>query len=80
MNEDLNFYQYVNDKSILVITTTGTLKRLYCPFPVYYKNTNQNNIVRKIILVDRIELDDGNKIRYVVGNTSELYSVFVICG
>ena len=80
MKEDLNFYQYVNDKSILVITPNGKLKRLYCPFPVYYKSPKQDNDIRKILIVDRIELNEDNKICYVIGNLSLVYSDFLIIG
>ena len=80
MKEDTNFYKYVNDKSILVITTNGKLKRLYCPFPVYYKTPKQNNIIRKILIVDRIELNEDNKICYVIANSPLLYSDFLIVG
>ena len=28
------FYKYINEKSMLVITPQNELKRIYCPFPV----------------------------------------------
>ncbi len=34
MNEDLYRLQYEDPYSLLVITTSGDIKKLFCPFPV----------------------------------------------
>lgn len=38
--EQFDFYGYINDVSILVITPQGILQRLYCPFRLYKKGEN----------------------------------------
>lgn len=42
--DNYKFHKYINEKSILVITTKNELKRLYCPFPVRDKNNKVHNV------------------------------------
>ena len=64
----IELFKIVDTNSILVITYTGELKRLYCPFPV-------------ICIVNVPPLRKGNKY-YVeaIKMTLELQDVFIING
>jgi len=71
--DNLNFYKYVNEKSILVINKQGLIKRLYCPFPVV-DNT------RIILTVTAIATGSDDKIYYKISGHYNEYSSFVILG
>lgn len=76
--ENLNFYKYVNDISILVITKKGKLNRLYCPFAVYDKYEYVKNTTKKLLIVDKIYADENNNIYYIIENEKYVYSKFII--
>ena len=69
--EDFKFYRFINDKSILVISPKGLLKRLYCPFPVMDAN-------RKLMQVDSVGSGNDNSIFYQVNVQFRPYSLFRI--
>jgi hypothetical protein len=75
----LNFHQFINNKSILVITKKGNLKRLYCPFAVYRKPiSHYRTKFRHHLIVDKIELNEDGKICYVINGKASVYSGFII--
>ncbi|PTQ92626.1 hypothetical protein C8P68_1112 [Mucilaginibacter yixingensis] len=69
-----DFYKYVNNISILVITTSGTLKRIYCPFNVYQKNAESEGC---ILSVEKIAILN-NQICYIIDNQCQLYMNYII--
>lgn len=69
--DNFNFYKYVSEKSILVISQKGRIKRLYCPFPVVDK-------MRKISTVSAVASDNDDKTYYCINGTYILYSYFEI--
>ncbi|WP_421942426.1 hypothetical protein [Pedobacter sp.] len=71
--DNLNFYKYENEKSLLVVNGQGQIKRLYCPFPV-------TNNVRQILAVSAIAAGNDEKIYYKINGTYYEYSSFVILG
>jgi hypothetical protein len=73
--DNLNFYQFVNDISILVITVKGTLKRLYCPFPVKaFSDLDKNQIQ----IVEKVILCEDKKICYVINGVPVPYNNYLI--
>lgn len=71
--QDLNFYKYINDKSIWVINKQGETKRLYCPFPVMdYK--------RKVSTVTSIATGYDNSMYYMIEGDYYRYSFYLISG
>ncbi len=68
---NLKFYKYINERSMLVITPTNELKRLYCPFPVKEKNNGLFNVT---------SIASGNdfKTYYMINGKHYIYSDYQI--
>ena len=71
MDDNKNFYKYINEKSILVINIKGELKRIYCPFAV-------TDSGRKLLTVTAIASDNNEKIYYNINGSLYIYSLFKI--
>ena len=71
--DNLNFYKYENEKSLLVVNGQGQIKRLYCPFPII-------DGLRKILAVTAIASGNDEKIYYKINGIYYEYSSFVILG
>ena len=71
--QELNFHQYINDKSILVINKRGKVQRIYCPFPVIDSK-------RKISTVSAVTTGNDNSIYYKIGDHYYQYSFYSILG
>ncbi len=70
--DELNFYRYVDETSILVINSKGEIKRLFCPFPVLNKDN------RMIVQVEGIATGNDWMIFYKVYNMYIQYKCFEI--
>lgn len=68
--DEYNFYKYIDDKSILVITAKNKLIRIRCPFAV--KNVNG-----EIFQVNAVTQKNGF-IYYEVGGKNLAYHGFLI--
>ncbi len=75
---NLNFYKYIDEKSILVITPSGILKRLYCPFSVTYNTSKSNLHSQKLFVVDKIAMGIDNKIYYYINDCYRSHSNYKI--
>ena len=71
MEEEYKFYRYLNEKSILVITTSNQLRRLNCPFIVKDKDD-------KINRVEAVASNEGNDILYRINAQYLPYNEFKI--
>lgn len=71
-DEKYEFYKYVDDKSILVITAKGNIKRLHCPFSVKRK------VDKMIVQVGGIATGKDWMIFYKVYNVYIKYNCFEI--
>jgi hypothetical protein len=77
--QELEFYKYVNDVSLLVISPNGKLNRLYCPFVVKYKGADLiGTIPQKLYSVEKIDLHCENKIYYYINGQKYSHSKFTI--
>jgi hypothetical protein len=70
--DELNFYKYINEQSILVITKEGEIKRLYCPFSAINKDD------RMIVQVEGIATGHDWMIFYRVYNMYIQFNCFEI--
>lgn len=68
---DFEFFKYINESSILVITKKKELKRLYCPFAVIDSKNNISNVVA-------VASTNKNEIRYLINGKYQSYSNYRI--
>ncbi|SDN13300.1 hypothetical protein SAMN05421813_1468 [Daejeonella rubra] len=68
--DEYNFYRYIDDKSILVITPKNKLIRIRCPFAVI-------NTENKILQVDAVS-EKNNLIYYKIKGSHQIYNEFTI--
>ena len=71
-NDKYNFYKYIDDKSILVITPRNKLMRIRCPFAV--KDCDNN-----ILQVDAVS-EKMNLIYYKIAGKYLFYKDYIIMG
>lgn len=68
--DEYNFYRYIDDKSILVITPKNKLVRIKCPFAVM-------DTGNKIFQVDAVS-EKNSLIYYKIQGKYQIYSAFII--
>ena len=68
---NFQFYKYINEKSMLVITPKKELRRIYCPFPV--KDSNN-----KLLTVAAIACGNDFKTYYLINGKYCIYSDYKI--
>ena len=73
----INFYNYLDEKSVLVITPIGSLKRLYCPFNVVYFKS-KDNFSQELLVVEGIAKGTNSKIYYRINNRYYSHSNYMI--
>jgi hypothetical protein len=78
----MNYYEinrYCSPKSLLVITPTGRLVRIYCPFQVQCIERVDQIEEFGLYLVSSVLMTEVGGIVYVIGNESYHYQNFLIC-
>ena len=74
-----NWYRF-DSKSVLVITSSGELSRIYCPFPVILIIKVEDLVVGDVYLVDAVKVSPSLDDVYIISGKAYLvryYKIFI---
>jgi hypothetical protein len=72
------FYKFVSTDSILVVTKTGELIRLYCPFEVTAKVNFEEIAAGEIVRVEKVQVTPENRDIFIIKSKAYFVNNFKI--
>lgn len=72
------FYKHISTDSILVVTKSGELIRLYCPFEVAAKVNFEEIAAGEIVWVEKVQITLENKDVFIIESRAYLAIHFQI--